>query len=169
MLFTTSSHGAKCSWVSYYLNPDIWCPRHLTACAEEVVNTTSPIVLGLFPKHFGFDKYCFRPLQGRDVTSTLMSVSPIPVARVRRASTTWMVSAVYAPRGPITPAATRRWTSAWAVPASTGTVPEASAGRWLPCMNSSLLTCVKLVGFRNGPCPVEVCQGPELRLSRRFW
>lgn len=29
-----------------------------------------------------------RDSQGRDVTSTLMSVPPIPVARVRRASTT---------------------------------------------------------------------------------
>lgn len=80
------------------------------------------------PWAFWIDKNCPSSLQGRDVTLTLMSVPPIPVARVQRASMMWTVSVVCAPRGPITPAVTRRWMSAWAIPASMETVLGASVG-----------------------------------------
>lgn len=122
MLLAPPSHGTTCFGVSHSLNKFRWAPVQMR------VSTQYVSVLCLFSKCFGFDKNCPPSLQGRDVTLTLTSVPPIPVARVQRASTMWMVFAVYAPRAPITPAASRRWTSAWAIPASTGTVPGASAG-----------------------------------------
>lgn len=73
--------------MSYSLSLDMRCPRHLIAYEDEGINTIDLIVLCLFPKRFVFDKNCLPSLQGRDVTLTLTSVPPIPVARVRHVST----------------------------------------------------------------------------------
>ena len=121
-------HCTKCYWMSSSLSLDIWCPQHFIASAGKGICTIDLMVLGLFPKHFGFDRNCPPSLQGRDATLTLMSVPPIPVARVQHASMMWTVSAVSALRAPTIPAATHRWTSAWAIPVSTETVLGASLG-----------------------------------------
>lgn len=68
-----------------YLNLAFGAQGILQSVQMEGVNTVSLLVLCLFPKDLDLTK-TFPYLQGRDAALTLMSVPPIPVARVRRAS-----------------------------------------------------------------------------------
>lgn len=68
-----------------YLNLAFGAQGILQSVQMEGVNTVSLLVLCLFPKDLDLTK-TFPSLQGRDATLTLMSVPPIPVARVQHAS-----------------------------------------------------------------------------------